>query len=122
VLLHSDESLQSAGLKTNAFFAHRVDLLRKVSARAISKARRKFSQTAFASLNVRLIELVEAQQDPPRWQGLRVVAADAAKSQGYSSAVGERQMLFELLDGLRVDDSDFVAVSQFPCSDRRRRS
>jgi len=121
-LLHPDEPLQSVRLKANAFFAHRVDLLRTVSARAISKARPKFSQTAFARLNARLIELVTAQQDPRRRQGLRVIAADAAKSQGYSPAVGKRQMLFELLDGLRVDDSDFVVVRQFPCSARRRPS
>jgi hypothetical protein len=122
----------------NAFFAHLVnqaDLLRTVSAQAFSKARKNFSHTAFARLNARLIELLEAQQDSPRWQGLRVVAADASKvrlfledqtgrslreatafalylpaqeltlaAQLYSPAVGERQMLFEHLDGLRADD------------------
>lgn len=66
----------------NAFFAHLVNqanLLHTVSAQAFSKARRQFSHTAFARLNARLLALVEAQDATPRWQGLRVVAADASK-------------------------------------------
>jgi len=66
----------------DAFFAHllnQADLVRKVSAQAFSKARQNFSHTAFARLNTRLLELVEANMTVPDWHGLRVVAADASK-------------------------------------------
>lgn len=66
----------------NAFFAHlanQADLVRAVSAQAFSKARRNFPHLAFARLNAHLMTLVEAHLAPPRWHGLRVVAADASK-------------------------------------------
>jgi len=66
----------------NAFFAHlanQADLTRKVSAQAFSKARKQFSHTAFALLNERFMSLVSDHLGTPRWNGLRVVAADASK-------------------------------------------
>jgi len=68
----------------DAFFGHlanQADLLRQVSAQAFSQARRKFSATAFARLNERLLALVEQHLGVPRWHGLRLVAADASKLQ-----------------------------------------
>ncbi len=66
----------------NAFFAHlanQADLTRKVSAQAFSKARKQFSHTAFALLNEHFMSPVSDHLGTPRWNGLRVVAADASK-------------------------------------------
>lgn len=66
----------------NAFFAHlanQADLSRQVSAQAFSKARKQFSHRAFTRLNHRFMQLVSEHLTTPRWNGLRVVAADASK-------------------------------------------
>jgi Transposase DDE domain len=66
----------------NAFFAHlanQADLTREASAQAFSKARKHFSHQAFVQLNLRFMALVSTNLTTPRWNQLRVVAADASK-------------------------------------------
>ena len=63
------------------FFAvlrNQAELVRGVSAQALSKARQNLPHTVFTDLNQRLLALVEQHIDVPRWHGLRVVAADAS--------------------------------------------
>lgn len=79
----------------NAFFAHlenQADLARHVSAQAFSKARRQFSHLAFSRLNRRFIQLVCQHVDVPRWNGLRVVAADGSKMRMFLQDVTRRAM------------------------------
>jgi hypothetical protein len=62
-----------------AFFANlnnQADLVEMVSKQAFSKARQLFSAKAFTLLNQRLLQ--QATAFIPRWQGLRLVAADAS--------------------------------------------
>ena len=64
------------------FFAHlqnRADSVRVVSAQAFSKARYKIKSSVFHAINRKLLSLIEAEIDTPRWHGLRVVAADGSK-------------------------------------------
>ncbi len=77
----------------NAFFAHLVnqaDLNRQVSAQAFSKARKQFSHRAFSALNQCLMRLVSNHLSVPRWNGLRVVAADASKMRMYLQDASHR--------------------------------
>jgi hypothetical protein len=63
------------------FFAvlrNQAELVRTVSAQALSKARQHLPLTVFADLNRCLLSLVEQHVGVPRWHGLRVVAADAS--------------------------------------------
>ena len=79
----------------NAFFAHltqHADMLRLASAQAFSKARMKFSFTAFVKLNECLLQLIDEHLTTPRWQGLRVVAADASKMQLFLSDATRRKV------------------------------
>jgi hypothetical protein len=70
-------------LELDAFFAllnQRTRLCRMVTASAFSKARSRLFANLFNPLNDELLRLVdEAIPDQPRWQGLRVLAADASK-------------------------------------------
>lgn len=52
--------------------------LREVTAQGFAKAHAKFSGTALSSLNDWLIEQAERDGYIPRWQGLRLVVADAS--------------------------------------------
>jgi hypothetical protein len=79
----------------NAFFAHlanQADLIREVSAQAFSKARYQFSHLAFTRLNQRLMALVSQNLVTPRWNGLRVVAADASKMRMFLQDASRRCM------------------------------
>jgi len=79
----------------NAFFAHlanQADLTREVSAQAFSKARQQFSHLAFSQLNNRLIQLVSEHVAVPRWNGLRVVAADGSKMRLFLKDATRRAM------------------------------
>lgn len=65
----------------DCFFANlrnRADSARKVSAQAFCKARYQISALVFDEVNQKLIALVEAHLGLPRWQGLRVIAADGS--------------------------------------------
>ena len=103
---------------------------REVSAQAFSQARKGFSATLFRFANQHLLTLARPQIDAARWNGLRVVAADASRlrvstranarlsADHYAFALflpgaeltlhaslhpadgSERQMLFEALDEL----------------------
>ncbi|MGY6275037.1 hypothetical protein [Methylomonas sp. MgM2] len=84
----------------NGFFAHlanQADLIREVSAQAFSKARQQFSHLAFSRLNRQLMKLVTKHLDVPRWNGLRVVAADGSKMRLFLQDVTRRAMWWPLL-------------------------
>ena len=83
----------SVQTELNAFFAHLInqaDLTRKASAQAFSKARMQFSHLAFMHLNERFMTLVSSNLTVPRWNGLRVVAADASKMRMYLKDASHR--------------------------------
>ncbi len=117
---------------------------REVSDRAFSQARRGFSARVFDRLNAQLLEQLSARIKAARWQGLRVVAADASRlsvstRQGaelthdhwafalYLPGVEltlraslhpadgrERQMLFEALDRLKPGRDLLVLDRGYP--------
>jgi len=63
-----------------ALLARRTRLCREVTASAFSKARSHLRANIFDPLNDELLRLVDEHlPEPPRWQGLRVLAADASK-------------------------------------------
>jgi hypothetical protein len=130
---------QRAAVQTGLdhFFAvvqNQADLVRRVSAQALSKARRHLPVAVFNDLSQHLLGLVRQHVGIPLWHGLRVVAADGSSvrltiqdvtrrirfaqvfglylpgvemmlhATLYSSDTGERQMLFEHLDQLCRDD------------------
>jgi hypothetical protein len=64
------------------FFAvlhNQAELVRRVSAQALSKGRQNLPQTVFVDLTQRLLALVEQHMGVARWHGLPVVAADASE-------------------------------------------
>ena len=63
------------------FFAHlrnRANSVREVTAQAFYQARYRINALVFGELNQELIRLVEEHLPIPRWQGLRLVAADGS--------------------------------------------
>lgn len=70
-------------VELDAFFAvlaRRIRLSRVVTASAFSKARSHLRANVFDPLNDELLRLIDAHlPEAPRWQGLRVLAADASK-------------------------------------------
>jgi len=70
-------------VELDAFFAllaRRTRLSRVVTASAFSKARSHLWANVFDPLNDELLRLIDAHlPEAPRWQGLRVLAADASK-------------------------------------------
>lgn len=63
------------------FFANlrnRADSVREVTAQAFYSARDKISALVFADVNRQFMALVEEHLPVPRWQGLRVIAADGS--------------------------------------------
>lgn len=80
----------------DAFFAQMgqsTALLRTVSAQAFSKARQNLAWTAFTRLNDYLLELIFEFIEIPRWNGLRVVAADASKMQLFMKGAAKRRTM-----------------------------
>lgn len=72
---------KSVQTELDEFFAHlqqQAQLLRQVSAQAFAQARAKLSTTAIPALNDWLIEQAGLHGYVPRWNGLRLVAADAS--------------------------------------------
>jgi hypothetical protein len=70
-----------AQTELDRFFAvlrEQAELVRGVSAQALSKARQNLPHTVFTDLTRHLLALVEQHIGIPRWHGLRVVAADAS--------------------------------------------
>ena len=70
----------SVQAELDTFFAHlrqQAQLMRHVSAQAFAQARAKVEMTALPQLNDWLIARAERDGLVPRWQGLRLVAADA---------------------------------------------
>ena len=73
---------KSVQAELDSFFAHlhqQSQLLRQVSEQAFAQARAKLSHHAIPALNAYLIDRAEASGWLARWQGLRLVAADASK-------------------------------------------
>lgn len=63
------------------FFAslrNQADRIREVSAQAFYKARHQLRADVFAKLNHQFLRVIETELPTPRWQGLRLVAADAS--------------------------------------------
>ena len=63
------------------FFAslrNQADRTREVCAQAFYKARHQLRADVFANLNSQLLSAIEVECPTPRWQGLRLVAADAS--------------------------------------------
>ena len=61
------------------FFAslrNQADRTREVCAQAFYKARHQLRADVFAQLNQQFLSAVETECPTPRWQGLRLVAAD----------------------------------------------
>lgn len=50
---------------------------RVVTKSAVSQARQKLKASAFEALNAQLLTALDQQWPEPRWQGLRLIAADA---------------------------------------------
>jgi hypothetical protein len=72
---------KSIQCELDEFFAHldnHAQLARKVSEQAFAQARAKLSVTAIPLLNDWLIKRAEHYGVIPRWNGLRLVAADAS--------------------------------------------
>ncbi|MBB6582008.1 IS4 family transposase [Ralstonia solanacearum] len=57
---------------------NQADLVRSVSAQALSKARQNLPLVVFTDLTQHLLGLVQRHIDIPLWHGLRVVAADGS--------------------------------------------
>lgn len=80
-LMLSGTPPQSIQAELDEFFAHlnnQAQLVRKVSEQAFAQARAKLSLTALPQLNHWLIKRAEHHRFVPRWNGLRLVAADAS--------------------------------------------
>ena len=63
------------------FFAslrNQADRTREVCAQAFYKARHQLRADVFAKLNQQFLSAIETESPMPRWQGLRIVAADAS--------------------------------------------
>ena len=72
---------KSVQTELDEFFGHlqqQAQLLRKVSGQAFAQARAKLSTTAIPALNDWLLEQAGRHSYVPRWNGLRLVAADAS--------------------------------------------
>jgi Transposase DDE domain len=72
---------KSVQAELDEFFAHlrqQAQLVHHVSEQAFARARTKLSATAIPALNDWLVEQADQQGFIPRWQGLRLVAADAS--------------------------------------------
>ncbi len=108
----------------NAFFAHlanQADLTREASAQAFSKARKQFSHIAFAILNQRFMRLVASHLSTPRWNGLRVVAADASKMRLYLQDASHRFVRDVIAFGLYLPGLEMMLSAQlYSASDGER--
>jgi hypothetical protein len=109
----------------NAFFAHlvnRADLIRHVSAQAFSKARQNFSHAAFTRLNAHLLSLVDRHVMVPRWQGLRVVAADASKLRLFLQDATGRQVREAIAFALYLPGIEMTLSAELysPCVGERQ--
>jgi hypothetical protein len=72
---------KSVQTELDEFFAHlkeQAQLVHHVSEQAFAKARAKLSTTAIPALNDWLVERADADGFVPRWNGRRLVAADAS--------------------------------------------
>jgi len=81
VMLMLSGMRKSVQSELDEFFAHlnhQAQLVRKVSEQAFAQARAKLSLTAIPQLNDWLIERAEHYGFVARWNGLRLVAADAS--------------------------------------------
>lgn len=99
----------------NAFFAHlanSADLTRHVSAQAFSKARKQCSHVVFSRLNRRLIQLVFEHVAGPRWNGLRVVAADGSKMRLFLRDATGRAMRDVIAFGLYLPGREMMLSFQ----------
>ena len=107
------KSIQS---ELDEFFAHlnnQAQLARKVSEQAFAQARAKLSLTAIPLLNDWLIERAEHYGFVPRWNALRLVAADASAVRfGLRAALADGAARDALRQAMRVlSDAEAVEGS-----------
>ena len=107
---------KSVQTELDEFFAHLqqgAQLVRKVTEQAFAQARSKLSSTAIPSLNDWLIQRAEADGYITRWQGLRLVAADAStirfgvRASHQTGAAAADQILF----GLCLPETDLMLAT-----------
>ncbi len=107
------------------FFANlrnRADSVRLVSAQAFCKARYKISALVFDDVNKKLMALVEEELPVPRWQGLRVVAADTAPVRLTTMKNGVRSIITGVAFGLYLPGIEMflhLALQQGACDERQ---
>jgi len=105
----------SVQTELNAFFAHlanQADLTREVSAQALSKARKHFSHNAFTLLNQHVMALIDSHTMTPRWNGLRVVAADASKMRLYLQDASHRCVREVIAFGLYLPGMEMMLTAE----------
>lgn len=107
------KSIQS---ELDEFFAHlnnQAQLSRKVSEQAFAQARAKLSLTAIPLLNDWLIERAEHYGFVPRWNGLRLVAADASTVRFglRASHVKRAALADQILFGLFLPGSELMLAA-----------
>lgn len=107
------------------FFAHlrnRADSVREVTAQAFSQARYKISALVFGQVNQELIRLVEAYLPIPRWNGLRVVAADGSAVRLTIRKEGVRSIVKGMAFGLYLPGIELFLDFRLhePLSDERQ--
>ena len=98
------------------FFAHlsqRAQLVRKVSEQAFAQARAKLSLTAIPLLNDWVIERAEYNGFVSRWNGLRLVAADASTVRFglLASHVKRAALADQILFGLFLPGPELMLAS-----------
>jgi len=106
-----------------SFFANldnRADLIKEVSKQAFSQARQHFSAQAFTRLNRCLIEQV--QDVLPRWQGLRLVAADGSALCLPGRQIGSTHKVNALAFALYLPGAELTLSAELydPCVGERQ--
>ncbi|WP_246258109.1 hypothetical protein [Pararobbsia alpina] len=107
---------KSVQAELDEFFAHlqqQAQLLRQVSEQAFAQARAKLSTTAIPALNDWLIEQAGRHGYVPRWNGLRLVAADASTVRfGLRAGHVKRAALpDQLVFGLFLPDAELMLAA-----------
>lgn len=118
--------LQSAvQSELDQFFANlknRADSVRVVTAQAFSSARYKISARVFADVNRQLMALVEEHLPMPRWQGLRVIAADGSTVRLTLMKNGVRSIVDGIAFGLYLPGIELFldfALHEPVCNERQ---
>jgi hypothetical protein len=93
-----------------AVLSNQAELVRRVSAQALSKARQHLPLAVFTDLSAHLLHLVSLHIGVPRWHGLRVVAADASDVRLLSRDATRRVIHWAKVFALYLPGVEMVAV------------